>query len=162
MMDCNLTDITLLLIVLATAVNGILAGAGLDQAIKQLPARHRIGVIAYSTYAKAADLANGLPWYISIGICSVLLTIGAALAALSRQVAPDSALPLYVAVGLSILHTLVTTQAAPMMFSLRQHENDEAALTTVFNRFARLNALRAFLQVVTFTSLLWALVCYLR
>lgn len=157
-----MTDIALLLIVLAAALNGILAGASLDQAIKQLPARRRIGVIAYSAYAKAADLGNGLPWYISIGIGSVLLTIGAALAALSQQVAFETALPLYVAVGLSILHTLVTTQAAPTMFSQRQHDHDEAALTQIFNHFARLNALRAVLQVVTFATLLWALVRYLR
>jgi hypothetical protein len=158
----NMTDITLLLIVLATALNGILAGASLDQTIKQLPARHRIGVVAYSAYAKAADLANGIPYYVSIGIGSVLLTIGAALAALSQQVTPETALPLYIAVGLSILHSLVTTQAAPTMFSQRRYENDEAALTKVFNRFAHLNALRAFLQVVTFATLLWALVRYIR
>ena len=157
-----MTDITLLLTVMAAALNGILAGASLDQSIKQLPARHRIGVVAYSTYAKAADLGNGIPWYVSIGIGSLLLTIGAAVAALSQQVPSETALPLYIAVGLSILHSLVTTQAAPTMFSQRRYENDEAALTKVFNRFARLNALRALLKVVTFATLLWALASYVR
>ena len=155
-----MTDITLLLTIAATALNGITAGASLDQTIKQLPARYRIGSIAYSTYSKAADLGNGIPWYVSIGIGAVLLTIGAALAALAQQVDSKSALPLYVAVGLSILHTLVTTQAAPTMFSQRQHEGDEAALSLVFNRFARLNAIRALFQVLTFAALLWALVSY--
>jgi hypothetical protein len=157
-----MTDITLILIVLATALNGIAAGASLDQAIKQLPTRHRIGVLAYSAYSKNADLGNGLPWYVSIGISAVLLTIGAALAAVSRQVVPQAAVPIYLAVGLSILHSLVTTQAAPLMFSQWQYENDEAALTKLFNRFARLNALRAALQVLTFAMLLWALMNYVR
>lgn len=153
----QLTDITLVLIVFATALNGIAAGASLDQAIKQLPARHRIGVVAYSTYSKGADLGNGVPWYVSIGIGAVVLTIGAAIAALSQQIALETALPVYVAVVLSILHSLITSQAAPTMFSQRRHENDEAALTKVFNRFARLHAFRALLQVVTFATLLWAL-----
>jgi hypothetical protein len=148
--------------VLATAVNGVVAGASLDQTIKQLPARHRIGVIAYSAYSKAADLGNGLPWYIGIGIGSLLLTIGAAIAAITQQIPTEDALPVYVAVVLSILHSLVTTQAAPMMFRQRKHENDEAALTAVFNRFARLQALRVLLHVLTFAASLWALISYGR
>jgi hypothetical protein len=155
-----MADTTQMLALIAAALNGILAGASLDQAIKQLPARHRIGVIAYSAYAKAADLGNGIPWYVGMGIGAVVLTIVAALVAFSQQVAPETALPINVAVTLSILHTLVTTQAAPTMFSQRRYDNDEAALARVFDRFARLNALRALLQVMTFAALLWALISY--
>jgi hypothetical protein len=157
-----MTDITLGLVVVAAGLNGILAGASLDQSVKQLPARHRIGAVAYSAYAKAADLSSGIPWYTSIGIGSVLVTIAASVAARSQQIPAATTLTLYMAVGLSILHTLVTTQAAPTMFSQRRYENDEAALTKIFNRFARLNALRAFLQVATFATLLWALASYVR
>src|SRR5215216_1560163 len=118
-------DLTFILLVLATAVNGLVAGASLDQTIKQLPARHRIGVVAYSAYSKAADLGNGLPWYVGLGIGSVLLTIGTAIAGLAQQISSDAALPVYVAAILSILHSLVTTQAAPTMFRQRNNENDE-------------------------------------
>jgi hypothetical protein len=45
----------------AVAANGLLAGASLDQSVKQLPARKRIGAVAYSVYAEAADLGNGIP-----------------------------------------------------------------------------------------------------
>lgn len=155
-----MVDITLILILAATALNGIVVGASLDQAIKQLPARHRIGVVAYSTYSKAADLGNGIPWYVSVGIGAVVLTIGAATAAGSQQLILERATPLYAAVVLSILHSLVTSQAAPTMFRQRKHENDEAALTEIFNQFARLHALRALLQVLTFATLLWALILY--
>jgi len=48
------------LVALATAVDGVLAGASLDQSIKQLPARHRIGVLAFSAYSRASDQANGV------------------------------------------------------------------------------------------------------
>jgi hypothetical protein len=158
----HMADVTSILLVAATALNGIAAGASLDQAIKQLPARHRIGVVAYSAYSKAADLGNGIAWYVSIGIGAVVLTVGTAIAAFSQQIALAKAVPIYAAVVLSILHSLVTTQAAPTMFSQRRYDQDEAALTKVFNRFARLHALRALFQVLTFATLLWALISYSR
>lgn len=37
----------LVLLALATTVNGLIAGASMDQSIEQLPARHRIGMRAY-------------------------------------------------------------------------------------------------------------------
>jgi hypothetical protein len=157
-----MADITLNLILIATALNGIVAGASLDQAIKQLPTRHRIGVVPYSTYSQNADLGNGIPWYVGLGISTVLVTIGATLAALSQQLSSEKLLPLYLAVVFSVLHSLVTSQAAPLMFKQRQHQNDEAALTILFNQFARLHLFRTLFQVITFASLLWALVSYLR
>ena len=157
-----MNHLTLLLIILATALNGIVAGVSLDQAIKQLPTRHRIGNVLYSAYSKNADLGNGLPWYVGLGISTVLATIAATLAALSQQLPSEKMLPLYGAVVLSVLHSVVTSQAAPLMFQQRQHENDEKALTTLFNRFARLHCFRTFFQVLTFASLLWALISYLR
>jgi hypothetical protein len=158
----HMVDLPLILTVMATALNGIAVGASLDQGIKQLPARHRIGVIAYSAYSKAADLGNGIPWYVSVGVGAVLLTIGAAIATFSQQTPLEMAFPIYTAMILSILHSLVTAQAAPTLFSQKQHAQDEAALTKIFNRFARLHVLRALLQVLTFGTLLWALIIYSR
>jgi hypothetical protein len=45
-------------------------GASLGQSFKQLPARHRMGMIDFSNYAKAADLRQGVIWYAVIGIGS--------------------------------------------------------------------------------------------
>jgi NADP-dependent 3-hydroxy acid dehydrogenase YdfG len=50
----------LVFLIAATATSGLLAGASLDQSSKQLPARHRIGAIAFSRYSQAADLGNGI------------------------------------------------------------------------------------------------------
>ncbi len=159
-------DLTLALIVAATGLNGILAGASLDQSIKQLPARHRIGAVAYSAYSRASDLGNGVAWYAVIGVGAALLSIAAALAlyfqgtgAPERLPTPPAS-PVYLAAALSILHSVVTGMAAPTNFSQRKHEGDEAALRSIFDRFARLQALRAILQVLTFGSLLWAVVAY--
>ena len=66
------------LLLAATAADGLLAGASLDQSIKQLPARHRIGVRTYSSYSRAADLGNGIAFYGILGVGAAALTIAAA------------------------------------------------------------------------------------
>ncbi len=154
-------NLTLTLLVAATAFNGILAGASLDQSIKQLPARHRKGAVAYSLYSRASDLAMALSG-IRLGIGAVLLTIAAAIAAFFQKIGFTDALPLYLVALFSILHSLVTTQAAPLMFSQRRYENDEGTLTEVFNRFERWQTLRVILQVLTFGASLWAIVTYVE
>jgi hypothetical protein len=152
---------TFVLIVAATAADGLLAGASLDQSIKQLPARHKIGLVAYSAYSRASDLGPGILWYAILGVGAAVLTIAAAVAAALVQGVPSaSAMPLYVAGALAVLHSLATTQAAPTNFSQRRVAKDEVALGQVFNRFERWQTLRAMVQVLNFGAMLWALVAY--
>ncbi len=96
--------LTIILIILATALTGILAGASLDQSIKQLPARHKMGIITFSKYSQAADLGNGIWWYSIIGIGAAFLTIAAALAAYFNGPNTSIATPLYIGAVLAILH----------------------------------------------------------
>jgi hypothetical protein len=156
-------DLTLALIVAATAMNGVLAGASLDQSIKQLPARNRTGGAAYSVYSRASDLGNGIAWYAALGVGSALLTIIAAIVMYFQRADSVTAIPLYTAAVLSVLHSLVTARAAPLLMSQRSYKpNAEAedSLKALFNRFAHLQALRAFLQVLTFGLLLWTIVAW--
>ena len=153
-------NVSLTLVIAATALNGIVVGASLDQSIKQLPARRRIGVIAYSAYSRASDLGNGIAWYASVGVAALLLTIGAVVIALVQGVAPVHTVPIAVAAVLSVLHSLTTTRAAPLMFSQRRYDRDEAALAAVFDRFERWQTLRVLVQVLTFGATLWALATY--
>ena len=153
-------DITFVLIVAAVAANGLLSGASLDQSIKQLPARHKIGLVAYSQYSRASDLGPGILWYAILGVGAAVLTIATAVAALVQQEPPANAIPLYAAAGLAVLHSLATTQAAPTNFSQRRVAEDEAALARVFDRFERWQTLRVVLQVLNFGAMLWALVTY--
>ena len=118
-------SLTLIPIVTATAADGQLAGASLDQSIKQLPTRHKIGLVAYSEYSRASDLGPGILSYGHLGVGAALLTIAAAVAAFLECVLPASATPLYMAAGLAVLHSLVTTQAAPTNFSQRRVAKDE-------------------------------------
>jgi hypothetical protein len=149
-------DVARLLLIAAVAFNGILTGASLDQSIKQLPARRRMGVIAFSGYSRAADLGNGIAWYAIIGVGAALLTITAAVSAY-LQVAPAAvAIPLYLAALTSLLHSFTTTQAAPTLFRQRQVKDDATQLTMIFDRFERWQTLRAALQLATFGLTLWA------
>jgi hypothetical protein len=59
---------TLALAIGALALIGPLTGMSLDQSVKQLPARHRIGVAAFSAYSRAADLVNGVYLYAPFGV----------------------------------------------------------------------------------------------
>ncbi len=154
-------DVTSGLMIAAAALNGILAGASLDQSIKQLPARRCIGAVAYSIYSRASDLGNGIAWYAGIGMGAAVVTIAAAATAYFQSISSAQSTPIYLAAVLSVLHTLVTTRAAPLMLSQRRYTADaesEHALRELFDRFARWQALRAFLQVLTFGTLLWAIV----
>ena len=92
-----------------------------------------------------------------LGIGSAALTLAAALTALVLRTALGQAVSLYLAAVLSLLHSWVTTRAAPIMFSQRQLGADPAALTALFECFARWQALRAILQGCAFAALLWAL-----
>ena len=42
-------------VAVAALLSGVLAGLSLDKVIVQLPARHRMGAVAYAGYARAAD-----------------------------------------------------------------------------------------------------------
>ena len=156
-----LQPLTIALLVASTAADGILSGASLDQSIKQLPARHRMGVIAFSVYSQASDLGPGIIWYAILGIGAALLTVATAIVAFFQNVALLHAVPVYIAAGLAVLHSLATTQAAPTNFKQRKAANDEAALTAIFNRFERWQTLRVALQVLTFAAVLLALITFI-
>ena len=153
-------DLVFVLILAATAADGLLAGASLDQSVKQLPARHKIGPVAYSEYSRASDLGPGILWYGILGIGAALLTVAAAVVAVAQDAPAATAVPLYLAAGLAVLHSLATTRAAPTNFSQRWVTNDEAALARVFDRFERWQTLRVVLQVLNFVAMLWALVAH--
>jgi hypothetical protein len=151
---------TLILVAVATAADGILAGASLDQSIKQLPARHKIGMVAFSAYSRAADLGPGIVWYALIGVGGAVLTIAAAVVVSVQAVPVERAWPLYAAAGLSVAHSLATAWAAPTNFSQRQVAGDEERLRAIFARFVRWQAVRAVLQVLTFAAMLVGLITY--
>jgi hypothetical protein len=154
-------DADRVLMVAAVAVNGLLTGATLDQAVKQLPARHRIGVEAFSAYSQAADLSNGVVWYAVLGVGTAVLTLAAVVAGVRARRGGAVRWVLWVAAVATVAHMAVTAVAAPVNFSQRD-AHGVRDLTGVFNSFERLNAVRAALQVVVLVAVVLAAVAQLR
>jgi hypothetical protein len=146
------------LIVAATALGGLLGGLSFDGALVKLPARHRIGAVAYATFARGNDLGNGLWVYPATAIGAALLTILATIVAYVEHAPVALLVPLSIAAVASIGHFLATSRAAPVMLRVGKTADDEALLAPLLDRFARWNAVRATLQVLTFFVMLWALV----
>src|SRR5207244_13334016 len=94
------------LMLAATVATGLLAGANLDQSIKQLPARHKIGLSNYSRYMRASDLGNGIPFLATLGIGAAGLTILTAINAFRRERRSSRARALYLAGALAVLHSV--------------------------------------------------------
>jgi len=145
------------LLALATAVNGLLAGLNVDTALVKLPARRRIGAVAYATFARGNDLGNGLVVYPLLGIGAALLTVLVTAVAYIEHSPMEVLLLLTMASLLSILHTFATTRAAPLMLSLKEAPDDAALLMAKLDRFALWHTVRATFQVLAFFVLLWTL-----
>jgi hypothetical protein len=143
----------------AVVANAILVGASLDQSIKQLPARRRIGAVAFSAYSQAADLANGRLWYGGLGVGTALVSLAAASTGLADHPTRQRAVALAAMIVGTLAHSAVTGLAAPTNFAQRRaaEAGDEQALTHVLDRFERLQTIRAVLQVATLAVCIWAL-----
>ena len=150
-------SLVVFLIALATAVNGLLSGLNMDTALVKLPARRRIGAVAYAAFARGNDLGNGLVLYPLLGIGAALLTLLATALAYAEHSPMAVLVLLSLASLLSLLHTFATTRAAPVMLSIKDAPDDQAMLTAKLDRFASFHAVRATFQVLAFFVLLWAL-----
>jgi len=150
-------NLLIALLALATAINGLLAGLNVDTALVKLPARRRIGAVAYATFARGNDLGNGLFVYPLLGISAALLALLTTVLAFVAHSPQEVLILLTMASLLSILHTLATTRAAQVMLSLKEGPDDESLLMAKLDRFASFHAVRATFQVLAFFVLLWAL-----
>lgn len=146
------------LIALTVIETGLLAGVSLDVALVKLPTRKRIGVVAYAQFARGNDLGNGRVVYPVLGILSLLLVLASTIVATIRHESSDVMVLLYVAVACTVLHSVVTALAAPVMLSIGKTSDDAKLLEEKLNRFARWHSYRAVFQSASFIVLVWALV----
>lgn len=147
-----------LIVVSASLVDGLLAGAGLDQVVKQLPSRKHIGAVAYSKYFMAADLKNGRFWYGSLGILAYVLTPASFIMGLIGDVDPMATALLLCAAVMALTHMLGTARAAPTAFRVWRENGDEPSLNELFDKFSKWTALRGIAGVLMFTAMLLAMV----
>jgi Na+/melibiose symporter-like transporter len=141
----------------ALVFTGLLCGASLDQSFKQLPARHRTGMSVFSTYAKAADLKNGVWWYAILGIGSALTSLLTAMVvALKGDTSSAFSFLVFGAALFAIGQVICTSQAAPTYFR-QKHATNEKELEVIFNRFERIQTIRSVCVVLNFAALIGAL-----
>ena len=145
------------LILIATALGGGIAGGSLEGSLVKLPTRRRIGNVAYTAFARGNDLGNGRVVYPVWAISATLFVFIATGVAAVSHASGGLVLPLALASATSACHFLATSQAAPVMLSLKSTPDEEALLKQKLDRFERWHAVRATFQVLTFILLLWAM-----
>jgi hypothetical protein len=100
-------------------------------------------------------------FYAALGIGAAGLCISAAVAALVQNIGLPRAAPIYASAIVAVLHSLVTSQAAPINFrQCKVRSNDAAALANIFDSFSRWQTIRCLLQLINFAVSLWALIEY--
>ena len=114
-------------------------------------------MLAFARYSQAADLANGVAWYATVGVGTTLLTLLAAAAGLADHPSTAAAVALWVAIIATLAHSAATARAAPTNFRQRRLGADEAALTALFDRFQRWQTIRVSFQVTALVAVLVAL-----
>jgi hypothetical protein len=142
----------------AIVFNGLLAGMTIDASLVKLPARRRIGNIAYAVFARGNDLGNGIIVYSSLAILAALLAFIATLTAFLQNAKSKLLLLLIIASVTTIVHFLGTAKAAPVMLSIRNTPDNETILKEKFDQFEKWNGFRACFQLFTFILLLYCLI----
>ena len=152
-------DAPLILLAIATVLR-LLGGISLDKWVVQLPARHQIGIRPFAAFCRANDLGNGLVLYPVLGVGAAMVTIAAAVIANSPRLTGTPAWSVDSSAVLAVLHSLVTTRAAPQILRLRDPGTDQAAMAAALDRFAAWHTARAIVQLLNFLTLLWSVIAY--
>src|SRR5262249_13948509 len=102
----------------------------------------------------------GLVLYPILGVSAAIVTIAAVLIANSPRLTGTAAWAVDGSAVLAVLHSLVTTRAAPNVLVLRRPLPDDATIAAAFGRFAAWHGARTILQVLNFLTLLWGAIAY--
>ena len=117
-----------MLLTVAAGVNLVWAGAVILRVVVDLPARHRIGSIAFAELSRATDLATGLVFYpVSAGGAALLAGASAVAAATTRASSRIRRASIMAAACTAMVLAL-TTLAAPIMFQIGSSPNDADVL----------------------------------
>jgi hypothetical protein len=131
----------------------------LNRTLVEMPAWKHLGVQAWAAFSRLADLGNGTIFYPLAGIGGLLLVLAAALV---LRLGPRRpwwvAVPVYGAALMVICVILTTSQAAPIMQSLRRIGDDPRALQQAFDGFYRWDAIRAVIGMIEGFFEIWAMV----
>jgi hypothetical protein len=141
----------------ATVFEGLRAGAGTFRILLDLPARVRLGPIAFAEFSRATDLSmTGVAFYVLFGFGGAVVT------SLTWLIAVRSGAPrrirrlLAVATISSLLILVMTAQAAPLMWQIGSSPPDPVLIGNLLDRFTIWTVLRVVCADVSFLAVLSA------
>jgi len=145
-------------VMVAAAFEGLRAGAATFRALLDLPARNRIGPLAFAELSRATDLsATGVVFYAVFGVGGALITaVGWLIAVRGRAPALVRRLLATSAIA-SLLVLALTAQAAPLMWRVGSAPSDPALLRDLLDRFTVWTVARVVCVDVSFAAVLGAL-----
>ena len=145
-------------LVLASVVLGGLT-SGLNRAIIDTPAWRYLGVDAWASFSRQADLGPGVAAYSLENIPHALLALAAAGSFWITGRTPRAAGPPIYLSALGMLGVMATTVvAAPIMFSVAHLDDNQAALHDAFDRFTFWGVyVRGGFTILAFLTSVWAL-----
>lgn len=156
MVDRRAVRFTLGLIVASFLLGDFVAD--LNRTLIEMPAWRQLGPEAWAAFSRLADLGNGRTLYPIAGIGGTLLTLAAAVAFRFSPRRPWwAAVPVYGAALMNIGVILLTTQAAPVMLSLRHGGTSPVFLEKTFEAFYRWDSIRAVVGMVGDWAAAWSL-----
>jgi hypothetical protein len=140
-------------------VGGLFVGGNVQRSLVDMPAWQHAGPVAWATFSRYADLGNGLILFPIIGIGGAILMLVMAVVYRLDRTAPRAAgLPIYLGVLLLAVGIFTTTQAAPLMLSLRSGTTDPVVLQRAFDGFLWWGTIRAVCDVLGYCCGFWAVV----
>lgn len=148
----------LVAVVITTGWVSVLAGAAWIQVFVELPARSRIGAVAYARFARASDLGPGQIVYPLLGLGGVLLTAGVFALALRAHAPRRLKAMLGGAAACALVGLLVNIPAVATMQDAGRAPDRAPVLAPLLDRFAALSAARTVFVELTFWVMLAALV----
>jgi hypothetical protein len=143
---------------LATGFEGLRAGAGTFRALLDLPARARIGPLAFAEFSRATDLSRtGVVFYAIFGLGGALITAAAWVTAVRGRAPVTIRRLLATSAIASLLVLVLTTQAAPLMWRVGSAPPEPALVASLLDRFTAWTFLRIACVDLSFAAALLAL-----
>jgi hypothetical protein len=154
------SQLTWRLAIAATLVNSLHAGGNVNRALVEMRAWQQTGPLGWAAFSRHADLGpTAMVLYPLAALAGAILSIAAVLSFRhGRGVPRSAAVPLYSAALLAIGGLLATTQAAPIMLSVRHLGDDAPALQHALDGFQFWGNIRGVFQVLAFVANLWSVV----
>lgn len=146
------------MLIVTTVFEALRMGASVFRGLIDLPARNRIGPVAFAEFSRATDLSTtGIIFYVIYGVGGALLT-GAMWFVAVRTDSPVFVRRLSsVSVLCSLLILAFTTQAALLMFRVSTSPNDAAVLQELLDGFVFWTYPRLLCACISFIAIITAL-----